>query len=308
MRFICFVFIFFSIQVFGQDRLIRINYDNDYFSATDRYYTQGVRLEIIAPAFKKLPIQFLFIKPKVNSQSFVGVAIERDGFTPSGIRIDSIPIGNRPYAGTMFLSNFYISMNELNLTRITSQVDIGIIGPVVGGKEEQAGIHGAIGDLLPLGWQYQIANDLIFNYSAIYEKGIFNKSHFIVTSYTQARLGTLYTDLSLGTMVRVGLMNNYFSNIGITKHSSSRKFQLYGFAKANGKVVGYNATMQGGLFSNSIYTLPASSINRWVAQGFLGIVVAYKRFQLEYTKAYLSPEYKNGFAHGWGHCNISFCF
>jgi len=308
MRIVCLFFIFLSIQSFGQDRLIRFNYDNDYFSATDRYYTQGVRLEIITPIFKKLPIQFLFIKPKNSSKSFAGIAIERDGFTPSGIRIDSIPVGNRPYAGTMFLSNFHISMNELNLTRVTSQVDIGIMGPAVGGKEEQAGIHGAIGDLLPLGWQYQIANDLILNYTAIYEKGLINKNHFLVTGFTQARLGTLYTDLSIGTMVRVGFMNNYFSNIGISKQVSSRKFQLYGFAKANGKAVGYNATMQGGLFSNSIYTLPASSINTMVAQGFLGLVVAYKRFQLEYTKAYLSPEYENGFAHGWGHCNISFCF
>ncbi|MES2381595.1 MAG: lipid A deacylase LpxR family protein [Bacteroidota bacterium] len=308
MRYCLLLVVFGVTQVVAQDKLVRFNYDNDYFSATDRYYTQGVRLEIIAPAFQKLSIPFLLIKQKNSTSSFAGIAIERDGFTPTGIRIDSIPIGNRPYAATMFLSNFSIEMNEVKHTRITSQIDIGIMGPAVGGKEEQKGIHYAIGDLLPLGWQYQIANDLILKYTAIYEKGLLNKNYIMATGFTQGRLGTLYTDACVGTMLRVGFMNNYFSNLGITKQANTKKFQLYGFVKASGKVVGYNATMQGGLFSNSIYTLPSSSINRLVGQAFLGVVVAYKRFQLEYTKTYLSQEYSNGLTHGWGHCNISFCF
>ncbi len=308
MRYFTLLVVFFCSQVFAQDKLVRFNYDNDYFSATDRYYTQGVRLEIITPIFQKISIPFLFIKLKKSTSLFTGIAIERDGFTPSSIRIDSIPVGNRPYAATMFLSNFQIAMDEVKHTRITSQVDIGIMGPAVGGKEEQKGIHYAIGDLLPLGWQYQISNDLILNYTAIYEKGLFHKNYLIATGFAQGRLGTLYTDASVGTMFRVGYMNNYFANLGITKQANAKKFQLYGFAKVIGKVVGYNATMEGGLFSNSIYTLPASSINRFVGQTFLGIVISYKRFQLEYTKAYLSQEYSNGFTHSWGHCNISFCF
>lgn len=308
MRYCLLLVVFWSTQIFAQDRLVRFNYDNDYFSATDRYYTQGVRLEIIAPVFQKLSVPFLSIKPQNSTSYFAGIAIERDGFTPTGIRIDSIPIGNRPYAATMFLSDFSIAMNEAKHTRITSQIDIGIIGPAVGGKEEQKGIHYAIGDLLPLGWQYQIANDLILNYTAVYEKGLLNKNYIMAIGFTQGRFGTLYTDASIGTLLMVGFMNNYFSSLGITKQANTKKLQLYGFAKASGKVVGYNATMQGGLFSKSTYTLPASSVNRLVGQAFLGVVVAYKRFQLEYTKAYLSQEYSNGITHGWGHCNISFCF
>ncbi|MES2561041.1 MAG: lipid A deacylase LpxR family protein [Bacteroidota bacterium] len=295
-------------QLLAQDHLIRVSYDNDFFSATDQYYTQGVRLEYIAPVFQHSPVRYVLLHPQYVSTAYAGIAIERDGFTPSGIRIDRIPYGDRPYAGTMFVSQFSIIFNREKCTRIFSQVDLGMMGPVVGGKEEQTGIHRAIGNILPLGWEYQIANDVIVNYTAQLEKGIVHQHHVTLTGFTQARAGTIYTDASMGTMIRVGLMNDYFSNLGITKSEGSRKIQCYGFTRASGKAVAYNATMQGGLFSESTYTLPSSSIKRWVLQGSYGIIIAYKRLQLEYTKIHISPEYKNGLSHGWGHCNISFCF
>ncbi|MES2691201.1 MAG: lipid A deacylase LpxR family protein [Bacteroidota bacterium] len=300
-------FIITSTVLPAQDRLIRLTYDNDFFSATDRYYTQGVRLEYIAPVFQKSPVNHILFKDR-NAQLFAGIAIERDGFTPGSIRIDTIPIGNRPYAATSFLSSFVIAVNQETHTKLTSQFDVGIIGPASGGKEEQTAIHNAINGLPPLGWQYQVANDVVLNYMFQYEKGIVNNEYFQLAGLTQARLGTLFTDASAGALIRVGFMNDYFSNLGITAQNGSRKFQVYGFAKATGKAVGYNATMQGGLFNESIYTLKPDEINRTTAQAFYGIVIAYKRFQLEYTKAHITKEFKNGVSHGWGHCAVSFCF
>lgn len=302
-----FVFIISPAVLFAQDRIVRFTYDNDFFSATDRYYTQGVRFEYIAPVFQRSPVNHILVKDK-SALLFAGLAIERDGFTPSSIRIDSIPIGNRPYAATSFLSSFIISVNRETHTRLTSQFDIGIIGPASGGKEEQTAIHNAINGLPPLGWQYQVANDVVLNYTLQYEKGIVNHDCFQLTGLTQARLGTLFTDASAGALIRAGIMNDYFSNLGITTQNDLRKFQVYGFAKAIGKVVGYNASMQGGLFNESIYTLTSNEINRTTAQVFYGIVIAYKRLQLEYTKAHITKEFKNGKVHGWGHCAIAFCF
>ena len=34
----------------------RFNYDNDYFTGTDQNYTQGYNFELVAPIFKKNPI------------------------------------------------------------------------------------------------------------------------------------------------------------------------------------------------------------------------------------------------------------
>jgi len=74
-------------------------------------------------------------------------------------------------------------------------------------------------------------------------------------------------------------------------------------------VVGYNATLQGGLINtSSIYTLPTGNITRVVAECYGGIVIAYKRVSLEYTKAYITPEFKKGVDHSWGKCVIAVCF
>jgi hypothetical protein len=308
MRLLWVVCLYFPFVVFAQDRLLRLNYDNDYFSATDRYYTQGVRLEWMAPVFQKSPVNFVLLKHKVASKVYAGIAIQRDGFTSQGILIDTIPVGNRPYAATMFLSNFRIELNRELHTKLYSQFDLGMMGPVVGGKEEQTAIHRSIGDVLPQGWKYQMSNAVILNYTAQFEKGVINQPYFNATGIGQARLGTLYTDCSAGAMLRAGWMNGYFDNLGITTASGSRKFQVYGYTKAMGKVVGYNATMQGGMFTDNAYTIGRSDINRVVGQIFYGVVVSYKRFQLEYGKANITQEFKTGLTHGWGHCVISACF
>jgi lipid A 3-O-deacylase len=308
MRPILFVCFLFPIVAFAQDRLLRLNYDNDYFSATDRYYTQGVRLEWIAPVFLKSPVNGVLLRNKKATKRYSGIALQRDGFTAQGIQIDTIPVGNRPYAATMFLSNFSIELNRESRTKLYSQFDIGMMGPIVGGNEEQTAIHRSIGDVLPQGWKYQMSNSVIVNYTSQFEKGFINQTYFNAVGIGQARVGTLYTDGSVGAMLRAGLMNGYFENLGITRETTARKFQVYGYAKGLGKVVGYNATLQGGMFTDNSYTIENAQINRVVGQIFYGIVISYKRFQLEYGKVNITKEFKSGLTHGWGHCNISFCF
>ena len=146
------------------------------------------------------------------------------------------------------------------------------------------------------------------NYDLRIEKGLLQRKYWDAGISGEARIGTLYDDLAAGGLIRLGLLQPYFSSLGITKQAERRKFQCYVFAKGNLKAVAYNATLQGGMFSNSIYTLPAKELNRLVATGYLGIVIAYKRLSLEYTKAYISPEFRKGIAHGWGHCAITVCF
>jgi hypothetical protein len=109
-------------------------------------------------------------------------------------------------------------------------------------------------------------------------------------------------------LFRFGRMHNYFSNLGISKYPGYKKLQFYAFLKGKIKAVAYNGTLQGGMFSKSIYTIEPENIERVVAAGSFGFVIAYKRVSLEYTKWYISPEFRNGLSHGWGHCNISVCF
>ena len=47
-----------------RDRWWRIAYDNDFFTATDRYFTQGIVVEVVTPALGRLPTRRLLIAPR----------------------------------------------------------------------------------------------------------------------------------------------------------------------------------------------------------------------------------------------------
>lgn len=292
-----------------QENYFRYNYDNDFFSATDRYYTQGVRLELILNPLRKNPVSKLLPRINKTARNYYGIAFERDGFTPRSIRHDSIYYGERPYAGISFLSSFLLSIDKEKQQRLYSQLDLGIIGPASLGKEEQQYIHRKLKNIQPLGWEYQVANDVVVNYTLQYEKGFLMRKHVEFIGMMEARAGTLYDDVSMGGTLRIGKMHGYFDNLGLSKDGSHNKFQCYIFLREKVKAVGYNATMQGGAFNkSSVYTLRVGEISRVVGTAYVGIVIAYKRVSIEYTKAYITQEFISGLSHGWGHCNISVCF
>jgi hypothetical protein len=69
--------------------------------------------------------------------------------------------------------------------------------------------------------------------------------------------------------------------------------------------VAYSGPLQGGLFNHSsVYVVQPQNIERIVLSISQGLVLAWKKIRLEYTKYFQSPEYKHGYDHSWGHCNL----
>ena len=295
------------------ENYFKFNYDNDFFSATDRYYTQGIYSELILPLIKKSPLSKLLIPLNKTALNYYGINFEQDGYTPRSIRHQGIYYDERPYASIFFISHFLISIDPEQKQSFSTSLDLGIIGPGAKGEEEQKAIHKALNNIQPLGWEYQVASDYILNYNLRLEKSLFENKHLEFIGLINTRLGTLYDDVSAGVLLRTGWMQTYFKNLGLTKHphseSKTNKFQCYFYSKGEIKTVVYNATMEGGMFNkNNIYTIPSNDIERVVTVAYAGIVVAYKSVSIEFTKAYLSPEFKGGLPHGWGHCAITVCF
>ena len=314
------LFIIFSVHSFSQnsdtiiskpklENYIRLNYDNDFFSATDRYYTQGINLTLVHPIIRYSPISWSLIKLNEKALNYYGLIFTQDCFTPRSIRYDTINYLERPYAATFFVSHFLTSINSTKKTLLQTQVDLGFIGPCAKCEEEQKAIHKALVNIRPLGWENQVKTDVIINYRAKFEKGLLIQKNFEFMANTSMRLGSLYTDLGLGLYMRLGFFSPYFNDLGLQKNAIKNKFKLYGVFKINSKIVGYNATLQGGLFDNkSVLTVPNNKVNRFVGDGLAGVVIAYKRLSLEYSKTILTPEFRGGLFHGWGKCVITVCF
>ncbi len=282
-----------------QENYFRFNYENDFFSQTDRYYTQGIQVSLIHPLVRYSPFSKTLLRLN-NAVNYYGIQAEQDCFTPKSIRIDTIMFGERPYTGTVFVSHVLNSLSEKKILLLQTQLDVGGIGKCARCEDEQKAIHRALVNIQPLSWEYQLANDIIINYRAKLEKGIIYKRNLEFMLNATSRIGTLYTDLGAGFNFRLGLFDPYFKNLGLSKDPLSRKFKIYAQVKTNAKLVGYNATLQGGLFSKDIYVIDADNIERFVFTGTAEIVVAFKRFSLTYSRTYITQEYHTGVDHSWG--------
>ncbi len=306
-----FVSIFLSASGFSQSdstiskisdrRCFSYTYSNDFFDETDRYYTQGINPTLVLPVFRKLPV--MWVLPKLlNAVTQYGLTAVQDCFTPTSIRRDTILRGDRPFAATMYLGHFKISTREEKKQRLTSEIDLGATGPCAVCEEEQKGIHMALVNIQPLGWQFQISNDVLLNYRMRYEQNLFVRKIIDVTALAEFNAGTIYDNASLGANLRFGRMQNYFANV------RSKKLQFYCFAQGWVKGVAHNGTMQGGLFSTSINTLSYNELEPVVLRGSLGVCLSYKWFYIEYTRTFITREIKAWLPHGWGHINLSFFF
>ncbi len=278
-------------------KYFRVHYENDYFSGTDIYYTQGINLEYVHPVIGNFLSSKLLIRSPSKETKF-GVSLEHEGFTPTSISHPEILYGDRPFAACLFLKTFSIVNDLKRRERISSSVSAGAIGPMAGGEPMQETIHRWVNAKQPQGWHNQIQNDVILNYQVAYERSLVRyKKYFLFSGTAGARAGTFNTKATLGTSLMVGYFDDPFTNFSKQKS----KTQVYIYAEPLLNWVGYDATLQGGLINkSSAYTIAFSAISRYVFQGNAGLVIKLRGLQLEYFQTFLSKEFVTGHYHIWG--------
>jgi len=186
--------------------------------------------------------------------------------------------------------------------RITSVFTLGVIGPSAGGYGMQKKIHEWINDTKPLGWQNQIQNDLVLNYEASVEKNLVTAGHFLlVNAYGNARLGTLSTKLTSGLTLMAGGFNTAIKSAFGIPFDATDDFDFHFYFQPLVNFIGYDATLQGGMFNKSSpYTISSNEINRLTYQANFGAVLRYRAVNVEYFKSMLSKEFESGMDHTWG--------
>lgn len=293
-----------SFRDINSSSYFRFHYDNDYFASRDRDYTQGYNFELVANGLRKNPINMLFLKPK-NSVSKYGLAIEHIGFAPNNIKSSEIQYGDRPFAAAIYLKSFVITTDTIHKSRLSAAFSLGIMGPGAFGKEMQEAIHKSTGNTLPQGWQNQIRNDAVVQYEVNYEKQLLRFGNLAALQVsTSAKVGTLFTNANLGLNAVIGILNTPFAGT-----QNRKKFALYFYSQPMATFVGYDATLQGGLFNReSPYTIASGSVKRVTAQHNYGFVVQTKTLYFEYFRTAITKEFDSGIAAKWGGIKIGFTF
>jgi len=288
-----------SLRPTSPVRHLAFTYANDFFFGTDYYFTQGITFDWASPALARSPVNHLLPRGPAGSTRTHGMALRYDGFTPLSITDARIRVGDRPYAAYFYVSLYRVNNQEGKKQRLTTAVEIGYLGPAAGGKFIQTRLHELTHYPTPLGWDNQVRSDVVLGYRASLDKQLLALGRAAeLIGRAETSLGTLYTYAGVGGRLRVGNFTPFFANPDGTRPP---RWQCYAEATLSGRLVGYDATLQGGVFNRSSpYVLAFSKINHSVLHSTGDLILAHGGLSFTATAVYVGPEFAGGRPHRWG--------
>ena len=295
----------------SQEAMFNIQLDNDIFNLvnqTDRYYTNGVYLRLYHPVLNNSLINHILIGGTAFNLQITGLTVHQGIYTPIDIYTNELQSSDRPYASTLLVGQERIVVSSQNQLRIKSSIRIGLIGKSAGGEFVQNFIHGLTPNSENAnGWQHQISNDFLIDYSADLEKGWLNTRWVQISTSVYGQVGTYKDLIGMSGRLNVGLLDNQYSTV--FGHDLKNKIAFNVFAGARMHYLFFDATLQGGAFgSNNTYTINYSEVIRRKYQTDLGIQLRYKQVMIEGGRVWQNQEFTRGNEHAWGYVKVEFLF
>jgi lipid A 3-O-deacylase len=237
--------------------------ENDFFahvSASDRHYTQGLRLEYHVLDLRQgalLPVRGLYREGTSHSN---GAAAGQEMYTPEDIT-DPLPQpGDRPYAAWLYVGFITTMIDRDRRWQDTWELDVGTVGPHALGDEIQSGWHALIGAENPT-WAGQLPNEIGVNASwkrewvheAFEEPGADWGARMITDLGIKA--GTVACEVAVGAHVLFGyrVPSDVAGARAFRPLPGPREWglRLYGFAGVEGRFVPWNLFLDGTVFRDS---------------------------------------------------------
>lgn len=275
-----------SAQTLSNSHYFFAEIANDVFFLpikTDRYFTSGMQFEWGVTA--KGNTSLLHHKQGVSAKYW---RINQDLFTPKAIDSIRVMPNDRPFASYLVISRGNTFSLPLVGFQLRRQWTAGVLGKHSQGGRMQNAFHGMIdfAEEIP-GWVNEVKPDLILNYELEVSKRYPIGKRTTAIINVSARLGSLYTDFRPELVFSIiPLRFSDRGKVGLSVSGANR-------------LVGYNATLTGGLFNpddryrNSIR--PHRSVRDVSALGTLH----YAGLELSGGVRWLSPEFKGGLNHVW---------
>ncbi len=286
---------------------LSVVFDNDIFDNRDYYFTNGLRVELVAPFVNHSPLKKILPGLKDAEIDHNGFSIAQNIYTPTNPDTSIILADDHPFSAYLTAGQFRDNYSLKRKLHMRSEFRIGVIGPSSFGQQVQTSIH----EIKPVGWQNQVTNDFVIDYSFRIEKGLISNSHIEINAMGQANIGTLYNKVGGGLNLRVGNFMPVFKGpFSVFENKNPRgRVQYWIFVKSQADFIGYDATLQGGIFSkDNIYVVSQSNLSRFVFQSSAGFAFYYNSIGLEYEHFYETPRFRNAYHFGWGRLKAVLAF
>ncbi|HEY8609337.1 MAG TPA: lipid A deacylase LpxR family protein [Noviherbaspirillum sp.] len=209
--------------------LIDIDNDTLLLNRNDGFYSSGVRYSHVHSVDSGAQL------------ARFGWRIGQELYTASDIKLPPEQVGppDHPYAGWIY-AGLFKETHQADGSASRYGVDFGCIGPCAGGEWTQRNFHRLIDQPLPRGWSRQVRNEfgVVLHGESVPVR--WSPSPGIdITPSVRGRFGNIFTDAGGSILLRAGRLN------ALPHHPT-----LHGFMRASASAVAWNATLQGGYFSN----------------------------------------------------------
>lgn len=293
LRTLCVVFLYstflsssLSGQYIGGDRYLATHWANDVLflpKKTDRYFTSGQ--VVTYGRYRKEKFPFLKTGQSLTHRYWT---LRQHIYTPENITSADFLEKDRPYASYLVLNRGRsIEVEKLGLSLLTEWT-AGVLGKYSFGGKIQNSWHDLLeyADYVP-GWHHEVKSDLILNYRLRIGQNMTPGSRFSLRPRLEFQLGSLYTNAAVGLLTRL-------VPVRITPR---RQFRLELFADA--RLVGYDATLSGGLFNRDDRYRGVVQPKRITGRANFNGFIEYDGWQVQGGVSAMSAEFVGGKSHIW---------
>lgn len=276
-----------------QWKAFRLTEENEFFNATqhgiDRYYTQGVKFEFCYQVAERKFLEKLMMPASSSATNTYSIAVSQQIFTPKRTR-SYFFVGDMPYSGALYFSQALESTDSLKQMRLSTRLDMGIIGPGAMARNTQLLFHQIIQNSLAVGWITQMRHDVYLNYQLKAEKAITKpRGFFRVEGKGEVNVGSVLISAVPGINFELGTWYQ-----PLRKNKSKVSWQI--FVRPELRVILFNAMLQGGVL-NQFYAEEfyaqyfISKIKPLVYAHSMGLRLRYKEKELFYRQVNQTREF-----------------
>jgi hypothetical protein len=275
--------------------------ENDLFSGTDRYYTNGFQLGWRSPS-ADLPRPLAWVNDQLEwvlgpGTLRWGVSLGQSIYTPQDTeRVNPDP-KDRPYAGYLY-GAFSLSRTTERTSRLV-EIQLGVVGPSALGEFVQNNYHDIFNIRNTSGWDSQLKDEPAA--TALYEQkwripfGSIGGLEFEAIPSATLSLGNVQTYAAGGGLIRMG--HGLDSDFGpprirpaLTGSSWVQprdRFEWYVFAGLEGRAVARDIFLDGNTWRDS----RSVEKRNFVGDAQVGAAAVYRGIRLALTQVWRSEEF-----------------
>lgn len=251
------LFLLYSMQTYADVNWVSVTLDNDFFVNEDNGYTNGIYVATydVYDGVTSQQEADIWVQPLMWSMAnrSIDQAVNVYSFgqtltTPYDIS-QTIPLEtDLPYSAVINFTNTYITVGPDYADRASTT--LGIVGPLALGEETQRAVHSIVPARDPKGWDTQLNNELVFEFSRgrTWRQWESNSGNMDLLLGANVSLGTIKSGISTAAIIRYGenLRDSYATVLFADSRTSNPIAVNGGWFMYSGLALKYNF--------NQIYT------------------------------------------------------